>query len=831
MGKTKFAFFIKLLAIFTLLSVSFMGCPPPPPEPEPDTSPPYLAVAYTMGTDIYLKETTRLNALAVFRDSLSNTRHTLVESDTPLSRPSVTFHGTSKWLAWREGSTIFARAIWWGPGRTRTVYTGDTQTPTAPAIISYNDRLIVVWGVGNTLYLSSSEYGVEWSTPLGKVFSGATVHSPALAVHEGNLFVGAAFGPSLYTIRINGDLTWGPNFLALSLDEAPIPVVSLASDGDYLHLGFAGSNHIAVIRSLNGYNNWNTPRDIESGPHFSAPPALCHYNGYLYAVYSTGVRLLMRRSADGLDWATPRFVVDANASGQLPAAALTGSGYSVVPPTPQVVTLNNSGRSAASTFNLVFISEGYLDTEMDDFRTLAGRVADTFRIVNPFSKHLDKFNMYRIDLPSREKGVDASPLLAAAVRQGIWDGSGYQAAVPTFQPRYTDTALGAQYWSCWEAPHFNSNIEETQSSPNNPRTPMCDGAEDLGNPHTRMTLQKAIHIFGYYAYDLVEGLIPGFDLSRDVLYVIVNHIPEDGGTDKASYNPVVSTPDFAEGLGNVHEMGHFMAHLDDEDFNSCWTSAATDCDRSANKTVNADLTDPSHKWAHFFVNEGRAGDSIVANPANRPPSWNTFWDPSVVNASSIFNVGLWATNGSNNWAYTGGTIVYGPAQQCLMNHTGGTSHFCPVCTEAVLKELFARAGETFVDADYHGVYDRVLVEYKNRTSTDPEYPKAGFISLNGTPVTVDKFTCIWVGNHELCSVELTPYLRSGANRLVFNQQSGVSRRIDLLSIQVVNSNGAPLPLFPITDLSSIGSAYYFTDYFWVTTNGNLEFEFTASITP
>ena len=165
-----------------------------------------------------------------------------------------------------------------------------------------------------------------------------------------------------------------------------------------------------------------------------------------------------------------------------------------------------------------------------------------------------------------------------------------------------------------------------------------------------------------------------------------------------------------------------------------------------------------------------------------------------------------------------------------MNHTGGTTHFCPVCTEEVVKEIFERCGEPFSEMDYFRAYNHVYIELKYRSLDEQKYPKNGFISLNGSGITQDKYTCFNVGDNELCSIDVTEYVSKGKNRLIFHQQSGFYRDIDLLSIQVVNSNGAPLRLFPLTDLSSIGSPKYFTKYFWNTKNGNLEFEFTALMT-
>lgn len=820
----------RLLALVALVGVASLGqiCEPLPPVGRL----PYLWLSYTTPGGTFLRQTSRAGPTAVFSEPEYAMPRQLVAAGLNTTRPSLTTHRGSQWLAWREGRKIRARSVGWGPSHTRTVYaSGGGASPSPPAVASYGGRLVVVWSQGDTLYLSHSEYGVHWSAPLGKRFAGSKLGNPALAVHGDDLFVGLTAGWSLYTVLILEDLTWGPNFAGPRSQVAIWPEVSLASDGVNLSVGFGTQQDIYVIHSPSGYKDWSAPSTIDTIGN-KGIPALAWFDDRLYALYPTASgRLILRRSQDrrGWIWTVPRIVVMAQSAPEVPVA-LVASDYSSIPPTPAVVAVNDSGLPAINTLNLVFVSEGYREDEMDAYRALVTRVSDAFRVVNPFSKHLDKFNMYRIDLPSREKGVDASPALAAAVQQGVWDGSGYQAPVPAFQPRYTDTALGAAYWGCWGPPHYNSDQEQTQSSPNNARTPLCDAGEEAGNPHTQITLQKAIHIWGYYAYDLVEQLVPGFDRSRDLLYVIVDQIPEDGGTDKASYNPVVSTDDFAEGLGNIHEIAHFTTRLDDEDFSYCCGSGnVSQCVPCPNKSINPDLADPNHEWAHFFVSQGRPGDSIVANPKSRPPSWSDFWDTTAVNANHIFNTGLWATNGVGDWSATGGRIVYGPAQQCLMNHTGGTTHFCPVCTEELTKEIYRRASQPFDHNAYHGTYDRVYVEYQHRRSGEAERPKAGSLSLNGQPVPASSFTCHPVRDRELCSVDVTALLHSGANQIVFLQQQGVSAVLDLQTIQVVNSNGATLPLFPMTDLSGIATVRYLGNYFWSVAQGDLTLEFQASV--
>ncbi|OGP68912.1 MAG: hypothetical protein A2W27_07110 [Deltaproteobacteria bacterium RBG_16_44_11] len=828
-----------LCLAFICISLLFLSCSPPETATLPDLSrparipvtsrhvdvplpgeKPFLWAIYTQANHIYLKETA-LDGLAVFRDDHSDIRHNLIESTSVLSRPSAALFKNSQWVAWKEGSTIYAKAIWWGPAEKRTVFTGSSAAPTAPAIVSYKGKLIVVWGEGDKLYFSRSDYGLDWTSPVSKTFEGFIVSTPAAAVHNSKLYVGVVLDLILYTVLIKDDMTWGPNYRAMELSETPLPEVSLASNNVRLSMGFSVESSIRVTHSSTGYNNWSAPREIETGYDYPAPPALRYFNNSLYAVYPTTGRLMMKRSPDGDNWETPRFVVEAEALCFLPAAAVIPSNYTVSPPTPAIHVVNNSGRPASSTFNVVFISEGYLESEMEEFRRVAATAADTFRASNPFSKHLNKFNIYRIDIPSREKGIKASPQMAAGIRQGIWDGERYQAAIPAFQARYTDTALGSRYFGEWESPHPGGRCV----------------AEEPGHPHTRMTNQKAVFIYTDEMYSLVETLIPGFDRTRDILYAIVDQLPADGGTEKASFNPIVSTDDFALGLGNIHEIGHFMGGLTDEDFEDCWGGAADDCADSPNKTVNNNLHDPAHKWAHFFALEDRQGASVLADPLSRPPDRRNYWNPAQINASDIFNVGIWASLGVTDWSGTGGAIVYKPVAECLMNHTGGTTHFCPVCAEQMTKRLFARTGDTFSDAEYHERYDKVFVEYLHRDSVhwSSSWPKENFISINGSMVSVSHFRCYTIGKEgsykELCSVEITPYIHDGTNRLIFHRQSGVTRDIDLMTIQVVNSNGAVLHLFPVTDVSSIGSADHFADYIWPTSRGDLTFEFASNTTP
>jgi len=125
--------------------------------------------------------------------------------------------------------------------------------------------------------------------------------------------------------------------------------------------------------------------------------------------------------------------------------------------------------------------------------------------------------------------------------------------------------------------------------------------------------------------------------------------------------------------------------------------------------------------------------------------------------------------------------------------------------------LFVRCAASFIQV----VRDMRSV----RTARQRWLPAAG---ARGDLAVFTGFRSAPPGENGLCS-NLTSGTTNGGG------SPGWGRELDMLTIQIVNSNGAPLILFPVTDVSSVGSAYYFTNYRWSFTNGDLEFEFSAHL--
>ena len=153
---------------------------------------------YTTGNGIWLKETNLADGDGTFEDPGSQQRH-LIAGDIYASKsipgPSATLYKDSKWVAWLENQTIKAKPIWWGPARTRKVYSSPASTAiTAPAIAAFGGRLVVVWGEGGRLFFTTSEYGVRWTAPIphANALPSEAQAAPALAVHKGFLYVGVS---------------------------------------------------------------------------------------------------------------------------------------------------------------------------------------------------------------------------------------------------------------------------------------------------------------------------------------------------------------------------------------------------------------------------------------------------------------------------------------------------------------------------------------------------------------------------------------------------------------------------------------------------------------
>jgi hypothetical protein len=62
--------------------------------------------------------------------------------------------------------------------------------------------------------------------------------------------------------------------------------------------------------------------------------------------------------------------------------------------------------SPTQRFNLVLVSEGYRDVELDQFAKDAQDFVDTFLATTPFDAFKEAFNIYRIDVSSTDSGAD-----------------------------------------------------------------------------------------------------------------------------------------------------------------------------------------------------------------------------------------------------------------------------------------------------------------------------------------------------------------------------------------------------------------------------------------
>ncbi|MFB6622469.1 M64 family metallopeptidase [Streptomyces sp. NPDC056374] len=108
--------------------------------------------------------------------------------------------------------------------------------------------------------------------------------------------------------------------------------------------------------------------------------------------------------------------------GTVPAAAETptpGDGPAVVP----VQTTGPADRR----FNLVFMGDGYTAAEMPAFRADLDRHLNTLWSVEPFASYRSYINVWAVEAPSAESGVDCDPGLDSPARDtaldmGFWGG-------------------------------------------------------------------------------------------------------------------------------------------------------------------------------------------------------------------------------------------------------------------------------------------------------------------------------------------------------------------------------------------------------------------------
>ncbi|MFJ4870226.1 M64 family metallopeptidase [Streptomyces sp. NPDC088757] len=108
--------------------------------------------------------------------------------------------------------------------------------------------------------------------------------------------------------------------------------------------------------------------------------------------------------------------------GTVPAAAETraADGRPASAGEPVVVPVRISG-PAERRFNLVFMGDGYTAGEMPEFRADLERHLNTLWSVEPFASYRSYVNVWAVEAPSAESGVDCDPGLDAPARDTVLD--------------------------------------------------------------------------------------------------------------------------------------------------------------------------------------------------------------------------------------------------------------------------------------------------------------------------------------------------------------------------------------------------------------------------
>ncbi|MGW1509535.1 M64 family metallopeptidase [Streptomyces sp. NPDC002394] len=93
---------------------------------------------------------------------------------------------------------------------------------------------------------------------------------------------------------------------------------------------------------------------------------------------------------------------------------------------PTVVPVQTTG-PADKRFNLVFMGDGYTAAEMPAFRADLERHLNTLWSIEPFASYRSYVNVWAVEVPSAESGVDCDPGLGAPARDtaldmGFWGG-------------------------------------------------------------------------------------------------------------------------------------------------------------------------------------------------------------------------------------------------------------------------------------------------------------------------------------------------------------------------------------------------------------------------
>ncbi|WP_432113112.1 M64 family metallopeptidase [Streptomyces sp. S1] len=107
------------------------------------------------------------------------------------------------------------------------------------------------------------------------------------------------------------------------------------------------------------------------------------------------------------------------------AAGLTGTGPAAAGTAPSggepvVVPVQTTG-PADRRFNLVFLGDGYTAEEMPEFRADLERHLNTLWSIEPFASYRSYVNVWAVEAPSAQSGVDCDPGLDAPARDTVLD--------------------------------------------------------------------------------------------------------------------------------------------------------------------------------------------------------------------------------------------------------------------------------------------------------------------------------------------------------------------------------------------------------------------------
>lgn len=108
------------------------------------------------------------------------------------------------------------------------------------------------------------------------------------------------------------------------------------------------------------------------------------------------------------------------------ALAAPTNATAALPPAATVVPLQITGPTT-SRFNLVVMGDGYTTTDLPKFRAQVDKHLNILWSIEPFKSYRNYFNVYAIEIPSPESGVDCDPNLTSPkvdtpLQMGFWGG-------------------------------------------------------------------------------------------------------------------------------------------------------------------------------------------------------------------------------------------------------------------------------------------------------------------------------------------------------------------------------------------------------------------------